>query len=73
MPLKNKKARQAQAQHAADSKFFESNFINTGIEKKLLMILTMLRAVTIVMVLTVRTDGQSVLRYWENIYLNYSS
>ena len=36
MPLKNKKAWQAQAQHAADSKFFESNFINTGIEKKII-------------------------------------
>jgi hypothetical protein len=31
MPLKNKKARQAQAQWRADSKFFESNFI-VGIE-----------------------------------------
>ena len=35
MPLKNKKARQAQAQHAADSKFFGSNLIN-GIEKNII-------------------------------------
>ena len=35
MPLKNKKAWQAQAQHAADSKFFGSNFIN-GIEKNII-------------------------------------